>query len=181
MKIEQIAIAGGLLVTVLAACQTVPPSSAAPEPATLGVRKAMIDSVNPAALQIWAVGNDALDDDGAPDPSKLDSAALKDLKEGATLLGEGARRLALARDLRASGPDLVGGKVPEGVATREQIQAAIDANPAGFRAYAAVMGDQADGILKAIESGDKAAISDRLMSFDGACQSCHEKYWYVAQ
>lgn len=179
MNTKQKFLAGGILALAIAACQTVPPASA--ETDSVDVRQAMIDSVNPAALKIWDVGNNAVDDEGMPDGSKLDPATLKDLKEGAVMLGESARRLANAVELRASGPDLVGGQVPEGVATREEIQAAIDANPAGFRAYAAVMGDQADAIAAAIDSGDRAAVADRLTSFDGACQACHEKYWYVTQ
>ena len=179
MNSTQKFIAGGLFLVAMTACQTVPPASA--DTAHVDVRAAMIESVNPAALQIWDVSNNTLDDDGMPDASKLDAAALQDVKDGATLLGEAARRLALATDLRASGPDLVGGKLPEGLASREQIQAAIDANSDGFRAFAAAMADQADGIVKAVDSGDRAAVADRLASFDGACQSCHERYWYVKQ
>ncbi|MXO58498.1 hypothetical protein GRI89_02940 [Altererythrobacter salegens] len=181
MKRVQIAVAGSLALATLVVCQAFPPFSALAEVTPLDVRKAMIDSVNPAALQIWDVGNNAVDDDGLPDTSKLDAATLNSLKDGATLLSEAARRLSHAGQLRASGPDLVGGKVPEGVATREQIQAAIDANPDGFRAFAAAMGDEADGIVKAIEAGDSAQVAELLVSFDGACQSCHERYWYVSQ
>lgn len=179
MKTKHKVLAGGLTLAVAAACATIPPASA--ETDTVDIRAEMIGSVNPAALKIWDAGNNAMDDNGMPDASRLDPATLQDVKEGATLLGEAARRLAGATELKASGPDLVGGKVPDGVATREQIQAAIDADPAGFRSYAAAMGQQADAIVQAINADDTDAVANQLVSFDGACQSCHEKYWYVSQ
>lgn len=164
---------------ILASCVTTTGTAAGD--GALDVRAAMVDGVNPAALAIWEVGNDAVNDDGLPDPSRLSEEKLAGLREAAQLLSDYARRLKMTPDIKASGPDLVGGKVPEGVATREQIQAAIDANPAGFRALAASMGEQADAIMASIDSDNRAEVADRLVGFDGACQSCHERYWYVAQ
>lgn len=163
------------------ACQTVPPAAAPIEEGAVDVRKTMIDGINPAALAIWDVGNEAIDDDGAPDPSKLDAAALARVREGARTLEDYARRLAEAPVLTASGPDLVGGVVPEGVASREQIQAAIDTDPEGFRAHARAMGAEAKTILVALEANDRAKVAQLVTGFDGACQSCHAGYWYVTQ
>ena len=83
--------------------------------------------------------------------------------------------------IRASGPDLLGGEVPEGVASREQIQAMIDANPEGFRGLAAEMGRQATAIATAAEARDLGAASELLLTFDGACETCHQAYWYPRQ
>ena len=167
----------------LAACQTTPAPTAREVQASsvLDVRQAMVEGVNPAALAIWDVGNNALDEDGQPDAGKLDRQTLARLREGAQMLDTYAVLLADAPLLKASGPDLIGGRLPEGVASREQIQAAIDANPAGFRAYARAMGVEAKAILAAIEAGDRATVANRVATFDGACQSCHERYWYVNQ
>lgn len=182
IRIATIALAGAAL-AMLAACQTtsVSPARAHDGAEVVDIRQAMVDGVNPAALGIWDVGNSAVDDEGMPDVSKLDRATLARLREAAQLLNTYAQVMADAPVLQAAGPDLVGGRVPEGVASREQIQAAIDANPAGFRAYSRVMGQEAQAILAAIESGDREAVANRVTSFDGACQSCHERYWYVNQ
>ncbi len=177
MKFSSIATVAVVLLAV-AACTT---TGAVPPPSGLDVRRTMVDSINPAALAIWDVGNNAVDEEGAPDPSQIDTAAIARLHESATSMSDTAKRLAEAPVLRASGPDLVGGKVPEGVASREQIQAAIDANPAGFRAYARVMQGQADAIVAAADAKDTATLAQLVTGFDGACQSCHEKYWYVSQ
>ena len=171
----------GVAVIMIAGCETTPPAAQATADGAVDVRQAMIDGVNPAALAIWDVGNNAIDEQGQPDVSKLDVPALARLREAAQTLGTYAELMGEARVLKASGPDLVGGRLPEGIASREQIQAAIDADPAGFRAYSKAMGAEADGILAAIQAGDRASVASRVASFDGACQSCHERYWYVNQ
>ena len=171
----------GVAVIMIAGCETTPPAAQATTDGAVDVRQAMIDGVNPAALAIWDVGNNAIDEQGQPDVSKLDVPALARLREAAQTLGTYAELMGEARVLKASGPDLVGGRLPEGIASREQIQAAIDADPAGFRAYSKAMGAEADGILAAIQAGDRASVASRVASFDGACQSCHERYWYVNQ
>jgi hypothetical protein len=178
--LHKIALGGAILLTV-SACETVPPAAHAGDGSTVYVRQAMVDGVNPAALAIWDVGNNAVNDAGDPDASKLDPQALARLREAAQMLDTYAELLAEAPVIKASGPDLVGGRLPEGVASREQIQAAIDANPAGFRAYSRAMGAEAEAILAAIQSGNRETVASRLASFDGACQACHERYWYVNQ
>jgi len=171
----------GVAVLLASACETVLPVQPADAAGAVDVRQAMIDGVNPAALAIWEVGNNALDDEGQPDAAKLDPQSLARLREGAQMLETYAELMAEAPILKASGPDLVGGKLPDGVASREQIQAAIDANPAGFRAYSRAMGAEAEAILAAIQSGDRETVANRVATFDGACQSCHERYWYVSR
>jgi cytochrome c556 len=152
----------------------------AAEPAgeAVDVRSNMVEGVNPAALAIWDVGNAAMDENGGLDPAQMDAAAWAKVAEGAQSLGTYAHRLAVAKVIRASGPDLVGGKVPEGVSSREQIQAMIDANPAGFRASAAAMEEQAKALAAAATKHDLKAAGELIGSFDQACQGCHQNYWY---
>jgi cytochrome c556 len=156
-------------------------AAAADSGTTVNVRTAMVEGVNPAALAIWDVSNNAVNDDGEPDGSSIDADKLAQLREAAQMLTVYADELSQAGTIQASGPDLVSGKVPEGVASREQIQVAIDADPEGFRALAVVMGEQAQAIGEAVASGDMQAVAEQLVGFDGACQSCHERYWYVQQ
>ena len=179
-RLCKIALSGAAVI-MIAGCETTPPAAQATADGAVDVRQAMIDGVNPAALAIWDVGNNDIGEQGQPDVSKLDVPALARLREAAQTLGTYAELMGEARVLKASGPDLVGGRLPEGIASREQIQAAIDADPAGFRAYSKAMGAEADGILAAIQAGDGASVASRVASFDGACQSCHERYWYVNQ
>jgi cytochrome c556 len=164
--------------TTVAACQTV---AAEPAPAAVDVRGNMVEGVNPAALAIWDVGNAAIDDSGGLDPAQMDATAWAKVREGAQSLGTYAHRLATAKVIRASGPDLVDGKVPVGVASKAQIQAMIDANPAGFRASAAAMEQQAKALAAAASKRDLKTAGDLISHVDQACQSCHQNYWYLKQ
>jgi hypothetical protein len=152
---------------------------AEPENTAVDVRSNMVEGVNPAALAIWDVGNAAMDESGGLDPAQMDAAAWAKVQEAAQSLGTYAHRLAAAKVIRASGPDLVGGKVAEGVSSREQIQAMIDANPAGFRTSAGVMEGQAKALAAAATKHDLKTTGTLVGSFDQTCQGCHENYWYL--
>ena len=185
-KITIATLAG--VVGVLAACQGVSAlptgevqQSAAPAGDVLDVRAAMVEGVNPAALEIWDIGNSAMTDDGGLDPELMDAAAWARLHEAAQSLAIYSHRMAEAGTFRASGPDLVGGEVPEGVAPREEIQAKIDANPAGFRALSAEMGRQAQAIAEAAAAKDLQKTGELVFAFDAVCQTCHEGYWYPSE
>ena len=153
--------------------------AAEPENTAVDVRANMVEGVNPAALAIWDVGNAAMDESGGLDPAQMDDAAWTKVREAAQSLGTYAHRLAAAKVIRASGPDLVDGKIPEGVSSRAQIQAMIDAQPAGFRASAAAMEEQAKALAAAAGKRDLKATGELIGSFDQACQGCHENYWYT--
>jgi cytochrome c556 len=109
----------------------------------------------------------------------MDAAAWDKVADAAQTLATYAHRLATANMLRASGPDLVGGKVPEGVASREQIQAMIDANPAGFRAVAGTLEEQANALASAAKERNLEKAGGLIRSFDQTCQACHQNYWYL--
>ena len=144
----------------------------------LEVRKEMIDAVNPAALAIWDVTNAATDDDGALDPARLTGDHWARLKESAEMLEIHGQRMAEAQVIVAGGPDLVGGELPPGVASREEIQGKIDADPESFRMIAAEMAGQARALVAAIDTRDAAKTGEIAFGIDGACQACHEQYWY---
>lgn len=170
-----IAIACLAVAAAVAACQAFAATS---RPPPLDLRANMIEGINPAAIAIWDVGNAAQDDNGGLDPAQMDAAAWAKLQESAESLGTYAHRMAAAKVVRASGPDLVGGKLPEGVSSKEQIQAMIDANPAGFRASAVELERYADGIAKAAKAHDLKNAGELVFAFVDTCQACHERYWY---
>lgn len=160
------------------ACQAI---AASPTGPAVDVRSNMVEGVNPAALAIWDVGNNAADENGGLDPAQMDAAAWGKVAEAAQSLAAYAHRLATANAIRASGPDLVDGKVPEGVASRAQIQAMIDANPGGFRAAAGTMEEQASALAAAAKEHNLEKTSALIAGFDQTCQACHQNYWYLKQ
>jgi cytochrome c556 len=177
MKAKHALAAAAVVAAVLAGCQTIAAEPTAPD--TVDVRQNMVEGVNPAALAIWDVGNNAADENGELDPAQMDAAAWAKVREAAQSLSTYAHRLATAKVIRASGPDLVDGKVPEGVSSREQIQAMIDANPAGFRAVAGTMEEQAKALASAAGERNLEKTSQLISGFDGTCQACHQSYWYL--
>jgi len=164
---------------VVMACQALaaPPKA----PTTVDVRANMVEGVNPAALAIWDVGNAAMDDSGGLDPAQMNDAAWSKVRESAETLATYAHRLGAAKTIRATGPDLVGGKIPEGVASRAEIQAMIDANPAEFRASAVNLEAQAKALAAAAGKRDLKTTGGLISSFDQTCQGCHQNYWYLRQ
>jgi hypothetical protein len=145
----------------------------------LHTRQAMVDGVNPAALAIWEVTNAAMDDEGGLDPALLDAEGWGRIEEAARMLEIYGRRMAEAEIIVAGGPDLVSGEVPPGVATREQIQAMIDSDPAGFRAVSADMAAQGAALAEAARARDAARTADLAFGIDAACQACHTRYWFL--
>jgi hypothetical protein len=153
----------------------------AQEVATVQARQAMVDGVNPAALAIWDVTNAAMNDEGGLDPALIDADGWSKIAEAAQMLEVYGKRMAEAKVIVASGPDLVSGELPPGVASKEQIQAMIDADPDGFRAVSADMAGQAGALAAAARARDAAAVGELASGIDGACQACHTRYWYLQE
>jgi len=159
----------------LASCQT----AEVPEQAgVVFTRESMVAEINPAALEIWEVSNNALADTGGLDPALMDEAAWAKLQEAAQMLEFHSRRLEQARTLSAGGPDVVTGEVPPGVSTRAEIQAKIDADPEGFRELSQLMAERARALADAAKARDAARAGDLALALDEPCQSCHQRYWY---
>ncbi len=159
----------------LASCQTAP---LATDARVVDTREAMIDGVNPAALAIWVVRSNARADDGALDPARMDGAAWSRLAEAARMLAFYSREMAAADVIRAGGPDIGSGAVPAGIATREEIQAMIDADPQGFREISRQMAERADALAQAAAARDPVLAGELALAIDEPCQSCHVRYWY---
>ena len=146
---------------------------------TVQTRQAMVDGVNPAALAIWEVTNAAMNDEGGLDPAKIDAEAWGKIEDAARMLEVYGNRMAGAKAIVAGGPDLASGEIPPGVASKEQIQAMIDADPEGFRAVAADMAAQAASLATAARARNTSVAGELASGIDEACQSCHTRYWYL--
>ena len=160
-------------IAALAACQT----TAAPQRHIVETREARVDGINPAAIAIWEVMNGAAAEGGELDLTRMEDDDWAQLRESARMLEDYSRMLAGADGYVAGGPNLVGSEIPEGVATRAEIQAMIDSDPEGFRAVSRDLAERSRLLLVAAQKRDPAA-GHRAAEIDRPCQSCHNRYWY---
>lgn len=160
----------------LASCQTTGPIA---PPRIVNTREAMIDGVNPAALAIWDITNNAADDAGGLDSARMSDDNWSGLVEAARSLEFHSEQMARADAFRAGGPDIVSGDMPAGVASKAEIQAMIDADPAGFRAISRDMAGHARDLREAATARNLKAAGVLALRIDEPCQSCHVRYWYT--
>jgi hypothetical protein len=160
------AIAG----TLLASCQAGTPTTLS---RAVDTHEAMVGGINPAALAIWDVGNKATSDTGAWDPALMDQAAWARLQGAARLLEHYSRRMAEADILYVGDHN----DAIEGFATKAEIQAMIDADPAGFRELSLKMADDARELLDAATARNLRRSTDMVDAMSENCAACHSRYW----
>lgn len=132
------------------------------------------------AQVIWDVGNNAQDDQGNPDASKVKPADWNKLIAAAAQVKQVSQSLATAPHVIAAAPGqkLDGeGKTP-GAFGAKQVQAAIDANPKLMQAFAQALGSSMDQIGAAAKAKDAHKLFDVSGSLDQVCEQCHVRFWY---
>jgi len=134
---------------------------------------AMVGGINPAALAIWDVGNNAMSDAGGWDPALMDQAAWSKLQDAARALEHHSRRMAEADTLYVGDHN----DEIEGFASKAEIQAMIDADPNGFRELSRKMADDARELLDAATARNAPRSADLVDGLSDNCGSCHSRYW----
>jgi hypothetical protein len=155
---------------VLAACRTAQPPSPS---GTVDTHEAMVRWVNPAALAIWDVSNNAMSETGGLDPALMDDEAWSKLQGAARLLELHSGHMAEARSLRVGAHN----DAIEGFATRAEIQAMIDADPDGFRQLSLDMAEHAQDLTVAAMARNAQQSGNLADSLSDRCQACHSRYW----
>jgi hypothetical protein len=155
---------------LLASCAT--SDSSAPH-ARVDTHEAMVRWVNPAALAVWDVTNTAMSDEGGLDPALMTNAAWTKLGDAAKLLELHSRHMADAQVLWVGAHN----DEVEGFATRAEIQAMIDADPAGFRALSHEMELHAGELASAATARDITQAGNLADGLSERCQACHSRYW----
>lgn len=169
-------VASTALVLFASGCQQQAEEASAPP---IDVRLAMQTEVNPAMLAIWDVGNNALDDNGGIDPAKMDAAKWESIATEAAKLAAAGKALAAGDSFIAAATD--NSETAEGEVTMAQVQAHIDANPAGLRQEATSFAAHADKLVAAAKAQDAATAGALISEMDAVCESCHTKFWDTGQ
>jgi cytochrome c556 len=129
---------------------------------------------------IWDVGNNAQDEKGNPDPSKLKPADWNKVAGAAGKVKDAALTLAKATHVMAAAPGqkIDGeGKTP-GAYGAKQVQKAIDANPKVLQAFAQQLSVSMDEIAGAARAKDAQKLFDVSGRLDQECEGCHTQFWY---
>jgi len=143
----------------------------------LYVREAMQAHVNPAIVEIWDVGNNAMNEEGGIDPALMDEARWSALANAAGKLEQAGRKMAAAQTLRAARED--NWATDEFEVSMDQVQAALNADPESFRRLAADFAEHNATLKAAAETQDAAAAGTLVAQMDAECATCHAQYWYA--
>ena len=140
------------------------------------VRHEMQAAINPAVVAIWDVGNNATDDYGMLDASKMTAAQWDALADAAAALVASSERMARAGDIRAAAPGNMATEEYE--VTMAQVQEYLDADPAAFRVMAAEFALVARNLETAARARDAGVAGEIVANLDGECAVCHAQFWY---
>lgn len=129
---------------------------------------------------IWDTGNTAQDEQGNPDASRLKTADWARVADAATKVKSAAQTLATAPRILAAAPGqkIDGEGNTPGAFGAKDVQKAIDANPAAFRAFARQLTVSMGKIATAARSKDAATLFDVSGQLDQECEGCHKQFWY---
>lgn len=144
--------------------------------APVDVRAAMQEQVNPAMLEVWEVGNNALDDTGAFVPELVEPEGWARLESAAEKLAAAGRAMAAGERLLATAE--TNGEVAEGEIAMSQVQKLLDADPQAFRDHATELATRADRLVAHAKSRNPAAGTE-IEALNAVCEGCHASFWYA--
>jgi hypothetical protein len=146
------------------------------------LQQTMLTKVNPNALALWAITNNAIDDNGDVAASKLKAADWAKLLEIGKALEEGGKTLATSSGIIAATP---GAKLDDesdaGASKAADVQRYIDAKPATFRSHALELQKSGVGVVEAAKKHDAKRLNNLANSLDEVCEQCHVIFWYPQQ
>jgi hypothetical protein len=168
----------------LAACggkQASPPAvlqSPAASQAASTVLESMTATLIPRSNRIWELAGNLYDDAGNIDPTLLADAQWNDLKDAAGAMSAAARALAEMETIKVApdGSKLLNEGMP-GAVGAAQVQAAIDADPAGFREQALQLQVLSDELVTAAGAHDGVITDEISARLVDVCGGCHQKFW----
>ncbi len=129
---------------------------------------------------IWDVGNNAQDDAGNPDASRMKPADWAKVAASAGKVKDASQALASAPHVMAAAPGqkIEGEGGTPGAFGAKEVQKAIDANPKVFQAFAQQLVKSMDELIAASKSKDAKKLFDVSGRLDQECEVCHQQFWY---
>jgi cytochrome c556 len=172
MKYRWYVLTMSLLAGIAPADETSAPSN---------LHQIMTKVVAPETQVVWDVSNKALENEGTPG-GKLNAGDWAKIAAAAGAVKDSSHRLATAQRVLAASPGVkIDGEGAPGAFGAKQVQAAIDANPAAFHAFAQQLATVMEDVIVSAQHRDVAKLTDDAGRLDQACEDCHLQFWYPTQ
>jgi cytochrome c556 len=153
-----------------------------PSPAPANLHELMKNIVAPQTQVVWDIGNNALDDQGNPDASKLKAADWTKIATAAGKVKQASQTLAQADKIVAAGPgQKIEGEGNADAFGAKDVQKVLDADPKVFRAFAQQLAASMDEVITSAQTKNATKLADVSGRLDQVCEACHMKYWYPNQ
>ncbi|MEP7313542.1 MAG: hypothetical protein ABI859_13235 [Pseudomonadota bacterium] len=142
----------------------------------------MLTKVNPQALALWDLTNDAQDESGKLDVKKISPATWAQLIDIGKAIEDGGKTLATTGRVIAAPP---GAKLQDeagpGSSKAADVQRFLDAKPALFRKHALDLQNTGASIVAAVTQRDGKKLGQLADALDQVCEECHVAFWYPQQ
>jgi cytochrome c556 len=157
-------------------------AQAANPPAAPNLHALMKDIVAPQTQIVWDISNQALDDQGNPDASKLKPADWTKIAAAASKVKQASQTLAQAEHVMAAAPGqkIDGEGNPDAFGAKD-VQKVLDAKPTVFRAFAQQLALSMDEVIASTQKKDATKLADVSGRLDQVCEQCHMQFWYPNQ
>lgn len=153
-----------------------------PEPAAPNLHQLMKNVVAVQTQVVWDIGNQAQDDKGNPDASKVKPGDWGRLLQASAQVKQAAQSLATAKRVQAAGRgEKLQSEGEPGAFGAKEVQAVIDAKPEVFRAFARALVASMDSVTAAARAKDATKLFDASGAIDQICEDCHVQFWYPNQ
>lgn len=131
---------------------------------------------------VWDISNNAVDEAGNPDGSKLTAADWSHIGAAAGKVKDASQILAAADHVMVATP---GQKLQDegnpGAFDAKAVQAVIDSNPKAFKAFAQALATSMNEAVVAAQARDAKKLNDVAGQLDQICEQCHMQFWYPNQ
>jgi hypothetical protein len=169
LAVPLIALAGAAVSTPTGQNKSVPAAT---------IQELMRNQVDPAADLLWASVSTVITAAGTQEKQPRTAEEWLAVRRLAvTLVDAGTSLLAAPRRVVQAGATTDDAEVP-GIESPQNMQCAIDADPAAFRRAAAAFRNAGLKALAAIDRRDADALTVAGGDLDAACEACHLTYWY---
>lgn len=174
-----VVVMAGLLLAACSAPDSGEPAAASAPPTVFGV---MTDSIIPQSNLVWEQAGNLYDDDGNIDAARLTEQQWNEVADAAQAMSAGAKQMAETTGIKVA-PEgaMIQGEGTEGAASAAEVQAAMDADPRGFREQAMQLATVADEIVAAARARDGTKTDDLSARLSEVCGDCHAQFWYPKQ